>query len=473
MSDFVKKPLHAKLNKNNILTRIENLEQTAGARPSATTGNLASLTPDAGDLSAGTFAVYDQTTGALRGYITATPKPEYPGYYMVFLDASGVLQVGIDADTGELVAGAGVVTLNNNGVNVEVSTDATPNDLNSYKFSDLGITVIGLYGYLPNANYVSGDFIVKNKNRADFYLSALGNVDGLLEISATGGLKRAQIDLDCTGAAPIIQLNGASGSADTRISGNGDVDMFYADESAGRIGIGTSAPSEKLDVVGNIKASGTITGTIDFTALSNPPVAETNTADIFSVTSPGGVSLWTGTISGAPSGANVTVSAPTSGTEAVLKPTNTNQLAKMRVYNTVAGRTPYALISDYNTATNVLTLTANASTDWVNTDTLSIVSQTVSGGGGNWIDLEITSGPTGKSSLFVKTQITSAGATDSFVIHPFEASFSTSKYDICEAQVANRQKNSFALLKIVSNVFSMTWSGSPTSIFVREAGYIK
>ena len=31
-------------------------------------------------------------------------------------------------------------------------------------------------------------------------------------------------------------------------------------DSAGNVGIGTLTPSEKLDVVGNIKASGTVTG---------------------------------------------------------------------------------------------------------------------------------------------------------------------------------------------------------------------
>lgn len=46
--------------------------------------------------------------------------------------------------------------------------------------------------------------------------------------------------------------------ADFQIAGVSDNELFYADVSANRIGIGTSTPAEILDVIGNIKASGTI-----------------------------------------------------------------------------------------------------------------------------------------------------------------------------------------------------------------------
>lgn len=49
-------------------------------------------------------------------------------------------------------------------------------------------------------------------------------------------------------------------NVDTVIQGENDMALIYADASADGVGIGTDQPSEKLDVVGNIKASGTITG---------------------------------------------------------------------------------------------------------------------------------------------------------------------------------------------------------------------
>lgn len=124
MSEFVKKPLQAKMNRKNILSRVESLEKTTGAKPSAVAGNLASITPDAGDLSAGTYFVYDQTTGSLRGYLTAAPKPEFPGYYMVFLDSSGMFQWGVNADDGSATWGAGSGTLSQEGLIISDAGDA-------------------------------------------------------------------------------------------------------------------------------------------------------------------------------------------------------------------------------------------------------------------------------------------------------------------------------------------------------------
>jgi len=203
------------------------------------------------------------------------------------------------------------------------------------------------------------------------------------------------------------------------------------------------------------------------------PIAETNANDIFACVTPGGVSLWTGTISGTPSGTSVTVSAPTSGTEAVLVPVSTSQLAKMRLYNLTRGNS--ALISNYNTGTNVVTLTATVPGTWANGDSLTVVSQTVSGGGRNWIDLELTSGPTGKSSLFLSLIFSSATAGDTLRLHPFSASFSASKYVAADAIAASTTINTnvFGLFNLISNVISISWTGTPANIFIREAGYLQ
>lgn len=218
-------------------------------------------------------------------------------------------------------------------------------------------------------------------------------------------------------------------------------------------------------------------GQIAYSSLSGKPTAESNTADIFQVgASPGGTSAFVGTINGAPSGASVAYNV-TSGTEGAMKPAATNQLAKMRLYNTTRG--DYALISDCDTGTNTITLTANAPGTWQNGDTITIQSQTLTTaltGLSNWVDLEITSGPTGKSSLFIKMQVAGPTATtgnDELRIHPFTSSFSSSKFVNCFAQVANRTMNDFGLIEVVNNVFCISWNGTPTNIIIREAGYLQ
>jgi hypothetical protein len=200
-------------------------------------------------------------------------------------------------------------------------------------------------------------------------------------------------------------------------------------------------------------------------------VSYTSANDIFRCDNPGGASLWTGTISGAPAGAAVTVSAPVTGLEAVLVPTSTSQLAKMRLYNTT--RSNYALISDYNTGTNVVTLTATAPANWANGDSLTTVSQTVSGGGGvNWIDLEVTDSTLlSRNAYHVTLAFNSATvAANNVWIHPFET-FGAGKIVALNNLVASISQQYATPISINSNVISMQWSGTPIFIRLRILGY--
>lgn len=196
----------------------------------------------------------------------------------------------------------------------------------------------------------------------------------------------------------------------------------------------------------------------------------TNANDVFRCDSPGGPSLWTGTISGTPSGTSVTVSAPASGTEAVLVPTSTSQLGKMRLYNLTRGN--YALIQNYNTGTNVVTLVSTVPGDWANGDSLSVVSLTVSGGGVNWVDIEITDATLlGKSALHCLITIQSATiAGNSFAFHPTET-FGASKIlpkNVVEASIADGYA---ANLKLTSNLLTIGWAGTPAFVRLRIFGY--
>lgn len=289
---------------------------------------------------------------------------------------------------------------------------------------------------------------------SDFYWS---NIDTRLEIG-TGILLPSEAGTD-----PVIYFNESKTSVqDFVIRGDVDDDLLHVDVDLNTIGIGGLAnASYKLKVYGDVNITGGITGAIG---------AETNANDIYSVTSPGGASLWTGTISGAPSGTSVTVSAPVTGTEAVLVPTSTNQLGKMRIYNLTRGNN--ALISNYNTATNVITLTSTVPANWANGDSLTVASQTVSGGGVNWVDIQITSGPTGKRALFVNMVVASGTVGDTQRIHPTE-SFGAGKVAANVALVASQNTNRLALLPITStNMFSLSWTGTPGVVIVREAGFI-
>jgi hypothetical protein len=150
-------------------------------------------------------------------------------------------------------------------------------------------------------------------------------------------------------------------------------------------------------------------------------------------------------------------------------PAATTQLAKMRLYNTT--RSTSALISNCVTGTNTITLTANVPAGWQVGDTITIASQTVSGGGFAWVDLEITSGPTDHSALFVATAMTSGTVGDALRLHPL-ATFGSGKITArAVALVAAQPTDGFGFLPITSNVFSLAWTGTPTTVTIREAGY--
>lgn len=58
--------------------------------------------------------------------------------------------------------------------------------------------------------------------------------------------------------AVIVNESGAD--SDTRVEGDTDTNLIYADAGADKVGIGTATPAQKLDVVGNIQLSGELMG---------------------------------------------------------------------------------------------------------------------------------------------------------------------------------------------------------------------
>lgn len=198
---------------------------------------------------------------------------------------------------------------------------------------------------------------------------------------------------------------------------------------------------------------------------------ETNSADIFRCNS-SGASTFSGTIA-SKAGANVVYNAGFSGNENALVAANTNQLAKLRLYNTTRGTS--ALISTCTTATNTITLTDTVPAGWTAGDTITIASQTVSGGGFNWVDLEITGGPLGATSMFFN--ITAADTTGTNIglrLHPL-ATFGNGKVSKILTQVVNVSNDNLALVPITGNIFSASWEAggaASMTIIIRMAGYI-
>lgn len=217
-------------------------------------------------------------------------------------------------------------------------------------------------------------------------------------------------------------------------------------------------------------------GTVSYAGLAGRPVAETNANNIFGCTA-AGASAFAGTIATLPGGAptTLTYNAGFTGSDLALVPTATTQLGKMRLYNTTRGTS--AKISNAVVATKTITFTANVPAGWTVGDVITIASQTVTGGGVSWADIEITVGPTGKNYLFVLLvykDTTTAGLTLQY--HPLEA-YAVSKAMPCPCVVANLTAfQGHYLIKVVNNVFAISWqaSGANTaSVVIREAGYLE
>ena len=149
-------------------------------------------------------------------------------------------------------------------------------------------------------------------------------------------------------------------------------------------------------------------------------------------------STFVGTIATLPGGAVLTYNV-TSGDENWLDAISSTALAKLRLYNSTRGT--YALISDTDTATNTITLTANVPAGWATTDTITIRSQlnTDTSGGAYFLDYEITSEIPELARYIVCdfSWADTAAIGQRGSIHPY-AAFSGSKAEFLDSQVVGR-----------------------------------
>jgi hypothetical protein len=364
-----------------------------------------------------------------------------------------VLQIGIRASDGKMIAGGGDVVIDEFGVSFQ-------NQEGNLTFEDTN----GSLDNLVISSDAFDDIVIKNSvggaatgirfdidDASHNVVGQIFNADGIyIDGFATN------IVLSVVTSTPTI-FNESGIDVDFIVKDAGGNNIFVIDAADG-----TATVTGDLNIAGNltIEAGGGFNGGV---------VAENNAESIFTVSSPGGPSLFVATINGAPSGTSVVYNAPSSGTEGVLVPSSTGQLAKMKLYNTTRGNE--ALISNCNTGTNTITLTATVPANWANGDTITVVSQTVSGGGFNWVDLKLTGGPTGKDALFINMVLASGTASDGMRVHPF-STFGGPKITQVLTQVGGVTNSMFCMVPISNDTFSFSWTANSTSIILREAGYI-
>ena len=106
---------------------------------------------------------------------------------------------------------------------------------------------LNVFGNITTAGFIQPRPTENTQTRIDFSNSGVdidfySNTTEVLKLSNTG-----------------IIFNDNSNDVDLRIEGNGDANLFVTNAGTDKVGIGTNAPGEKLEVVGNISASGTIT----------------------------------------------------------------------------------------------------------------------------------------------------------------------------------------------------------------------
>ena len=106
---------------------------------------------------------------------------------------------------------------------------------------------LNVLGSITTAGFIQPRPTENTQTRIDFSNSGVdidfySNTTEVLKLSNTG-----------------IIFNDNSNDVDLRIEGNGDANLFVTNAGTDKVGIGTNAPGEKLEVIGNISASGIIT----------------------------------------------------------------------------------------------------------------------------------------------------------------------------------------------------------------------
>jgi hypothetical protein len=175
------------------------------------------------------------------------------------------------------------------------------------------------------------------------------------------------------------------------------------------------------------------------------------------------------TINGTPGGATVVYNAPSSGAESAIDPAGSGNLMKFVLYNTTRGDS--ALISDVNTGTNTITLTASAPGAWANGDTLSIRSQTNTdtfGSASKFMDLELEDTavvPDNAVAISGATGISDTGGSATMAYHPFEAGESSKRLFFQTSGASLSVNTADFTLPLIQRRIQWTWDATGSGTF--------
>jgi len=247
--------------KNNLRVKLDKMATRLGRaeRRQTPIRTLEDLTNSMGLQEAGEFRSGNGVepgsgfTGGRFGY----PGFEYNGvtYFLVGV-VNDVEQVGMALSDGKLYAGGGAVVLDTDGVSIRWDAGSTSNAI---KFYDA--TGATLHAGMRNALSDRGYLII--------YAESVPSQDSKVFVQAlapTGKTARVflesyvnSITYGTLMVGEKVDINYNGDDIDTQIRGAADNNLVFVDASTDRVGIGTATPAVKLDVVGAISASGTIT----------------------------------------------------------------------------------------------------------------------------------------------------------------------------------------------------------------------
>lgn len=356
---------------------------------------------------------------------------------------------GVNADISLSVAGSSVDIQDSTMTNGEINTTSTSTLTGTLNGTMLvnnasgGIPAQGNVGYLDEA----GDYIetTDEGDNVAWCIVEIGNVDGKNIFVRRRGETTVNVTTSPSAGHFLITSTTAGSATHSETMRPEIFAVCTAGESGGTVAVQL------------------LTGSV--------PVIKSEAQFLYAVGSHGGT-LFTGTVNAGPAvpGVSTTFTYTLStGNEAVLKPSLTTQLAKMRICNTTQSPDEYALITDVNTGTNTITVTDAADISaWVNADVLTIQSELNKGSlsGNVYIDLEFTSGlPALARGFDVFIQISDTGAAGQPVtLHPWVA-FSASKLVALRTQVSSLTNDtSTVFMPVIDNriTFVSVASGAAT-----------
>lgn len=336
-------------------------------------------------------------------------------------------------------------------------------------------------GNLTGVGWLASDahaFKVKNTSGGAAAANDVGYIDENGEYKTT---TTAYADV-----AWCVVVSGGANNADIYVARRGRVtvalngncsagDYLYTSTTDGQAQPQTYTRPELFAVALTANAGGA-GGTCSALLLCHTRYVNVQSAiDVFSV-NPTSSTDFRATINGAPVGATLVYNAPTSGAEDTIDPTANNLYGKIRLYNET--RAEYLLIDDVNVGTNTITFTTNVPGTWVNGDTITARSQTVTPGGTYYYDVDLSSADNTAVpelaraiDLTVIVRDTAVGVDTRF--HPWVA-YAAAKIQLATVYLANQDSVQVVAMPLFQRryCFQVNANGSGSAYhFQRLRGY--